>query len=213
MPRSADLTVRVNLIERAAELLAARKPVTLRGLASAAGTSTMAVYTHFGGMPGLWAAVRAEGFTRLAGRLENLDRTGDAVTDLTSVGSAYVANALTSPNLYQTMFDNRHPLDDPQIATASFDVLVQAAARARAAKRFSRTVDPGAAATRLWAMTHGIVMLVLTGALVRDDLTHHLPAMWASAYVGFGDRPHQARRSARAGWTVDCEDDTPGDGD
>lgn len=200
MPRSADLTVRVNLIERAAELLAAREPVTLRGLAAAAGTSTMAVYTHFGGMPGLWAAVRAEGFTRLGRRVAELRPTDDAVTDLTVVGSAYVASALASPNLYLTMFDNRHALDDPRVADGTFEVLIAAADRARAEKRFARTVDPAAAATRMWAMTHGMVMLVLTGALQRADLGRHLPPMWAAGYVGFGDRPASAKRSAEAGW-------------
>jgi len=196
----------VNLIERAAELLAAREPVTLRGLAAAAGTSTMAVYTHFGGMPGLWAAVRAEGFTRLARRLATLRPTDDAVTDLTAVGAAYVANALASPSLYLTMFDNRHALDDPRIAATGFEVLVEAASRARADKRFARTVEPAAAATRLWASTHGMVMLVLTGALVRADLGRHLPPMWAAAYVGFGDKPGLARQSAEAGWTEPSRD-------
>jgi hypothetical protein len=98
------------------------------------------------------------------------------------------------------MFDNRHALDDPRVAAAGFEVLVEAAARARADKRFSRTVDPAAVATRLWGMTHGMVMLVLTGALVRADLGRHLPPMWAAAYVGFGDKTQPARRSAEAGW-------------
>jgi AcrR family transcriptional regulator len=200
VPRSADLAVRVNLIERAAELLAAREPVTLRGLAAAAGTSTMAVYTHFGGMPGLWAAVRAEGFTRLARRLSTRQHTDDPVTDLTVVGSVYVANALADPDLYLTMFDNRYELDDPRVAATGFEVLVEAAARARAEKRFAQGVDPAAAATRLWGMTHGMVMLVLTGALDRADLGRHLPPMWAAAYVGFGDRVRSARRSAEDGW-------------
>jgi hypothetical protein len=162
----------------------------------------MAVYTHFGGMPGLWAAVRTEGFTRLAQRVATLHPTDDPVTDLTAVGSAYVANALAVPNLYLTMFDNRHALDDPRVADTTFEVLVQAASRARAEKRFSRTVDAAAAATRMWGMTHGMVMLVLTGALERADLGRHLPPMWAAAYVGFGDKPQSARRSADEGWSL-----------
>ena len=44
---------------------ARREPVTLRALVEGTGASTMAVYPHFGGMPGLWSAVRQEGFTRL----------------------------------------------------------------------------------------------------------------------------------------------------
>ncbi|NEK86613.1 helix-turn-helix transcriptional regulator, partial [Blastococcus saxobsidens] len=68
MPRVADPAVRTALVEAAAEMLAGRLPVTARSLADRAGTSTTALYTHFGGMPGLWRAVRQEGFTRLAAR-------------------------------------------------------------------------------------------------------------------------------------------------
>jgi hypothetical protein len=50
-------------------------------------------------------------------------------------------------------------------------------------------------------MAHGMVMLVLTGALARADLGRHLPPMWAAAYVGFGDKPRPAGQSAEAGWS------------
>jgi len=196
VPRTPDAAVRDELIERAAELFIAREPVTLRRVAAAAGTSTMAVYTHFGGMGGLLGAVRQEGFTRLARRLKELAHTDDSVADLTAVGRSYVANALDNPNLYLMMFDNRQALDDPDAAAAGFEVLISSARRARADRRFARSCDPQAAATQLWAMTHGMVMLVLTGALPPDSLPAHLPAMWATAYVGFGDRPQLARRSA-----------------
>lgn len=187
-------------MERAAELLTGQEPVTLRRVAAAAGTSTMAVYTHFGGMPGLWRAVRQEGFTRLARRLEGVERTEDAARDLMAMGSAYVANALANPNLYRTMFDARNGLDDPEAAAATFEVLVAGARRARTDGRFARSTDPAAAATQLWGMTHGMVMLVLTGALALDRMVTHLPAMVVAAYVGFGDRPKLARRSVEAGW-------------
>ena len=68
VPRVASADVRVALVEHAAEMLASREPVTVRALAQRAGTSTMAVYTHFGGLTGLWRAVRQEGFQRLAER-------------------------------------------------------------------------------------------------------------------------------------------------
>ena len=51
MPRAADPAVRLALVETAAELLARREPVTARSLADRVGTSTTALYTHFGGMP------------------------------------------------------------------------------------------------------------------------------------------------------------------
>jgi len=74
MPRKASPAVRDALVERAAEMLARREPVTSRALVEGTGASTMAVYTHFGGMPGLWRAVRQEGFTRLARRLPSSSR-------------------------------------------------------------------------------------------------------------------------------------------
>ncbi|GAA2886227.1 hypothetical protein GCM10020220_090540 [Nonomuraea rubra] len=69
MVRTKDPAIRSLLIDRAAQLLAAREPVTLRSLVAGTGVSTMAVYTYFGSMDGLWAAMRQEGFTRLAARL------------------------------------------------------------------------------------------------------------------------------------------------
>ena len=80
-------------------MLVRREPVTLRALVKGTGASTMAVYTHVGGMPGLWRAVRQEGFTRLAVRLASVTRSQDPVFDLMALGGAYVANALANPHL------------------------------------------------------------------------------------------------------------------
>jgi len=53
MPRNASLAGRDALVERAAQMLARREPVTSRALVEETGASTMAIYTHFGRMPGL----------------------------------------------------------------------------------------------------------------------------------------------------------------
>jgi AcrR family transcriptional regulator len=65
----------------------------------------MAVYTHFDGMPGLWRAVRAEGFERLGRRIAAARPGRDPVEHLASLGVAYVAHALREPDLYRVMFD------------------------------------------------------------------------------------------------------------
>ena len=68
----------------------------------------MAVYTHFGGMPGLWRAVRQEGFTRLAAALADQAPRGPRPggrPDAWLLGSVYAANALAAPALYRAMFD------------------------------------------------------------------------------------------------------------
>ncbi len=181
-------------------MLAQREPVTLRALVDGTGASTMAVYTHFGGMPGLWRAVRQEGFTRLARHLAEVELSDDPVRDLVALGSAYTASALASPALYRTMFDAGFDLEDPQAAAASFELLISAAARAVDAGRFSPGTDPGVVATRYWASGHGLTMLVLTGVLPVDVLDAHAPAVGLALFVAAGDDEPRCRRSVEAGW-------------
>src|SRR3712207_5132737 len=96
VPGPASPAVRAALVERAAEMLVRREPVTLRALVEGTGASTMAVYTHFGGMPGLWRAVRQEGFTRLAHRLAGVPATDDPIADLAALGADRESTRLNS---------------------------------------------------------------------------------------------------------------------
>lgn len=201
MPRPPSPAVRVALVERAASLLARREPVTLRALVAGTGVSTMAVYTYFDGMPGLWRAVRQEGFTRLARHLAAAPTTSDPVRDLAALGAAYATSALEEPALYRAMFDAAAELEDPDAAGRSFGLLVAAARRARDAKRFAADADPEAVALRLWASGHGLVMLVLTGVLPADALDAHAPDTHAALCVAAGDDPGRAQASVTAGWS------------
>src|SRR2546423_3555500 len=112
--RSEKADARAALIDTAARLIATEGPaaLTLRRIADEAGTSTMAIYTHFGGMPELRRAVRREGFARLAASLARVDETEDPVADLAMLGAAYYETALSNPDLYRVMFMEQ-PLDDP----------------------------------------------------------------------------------------------------
>jgi AcrR family transcriptional regulator len=161
----------------------------------------MAVYTHFGGMPGLWRAVRQEGFTRLAQRLAAVELTLDPVRDLMALGAAYLANALANSALYRTMFDAAAVLENPTAADRTFEVLVACVARARDAGRFSETCDPQAVATQFWVTGHGLTMLVLTGGLPREALDLHAPAIAIALFVAAGDDEDACRRSVRLGWS------------
>ena len=200
MPRSPDPAVRVALLEGAAELLARREPVTARSLADRVGTSTTALYTHFGGMPGLWRAVRHEGFTRLAERLAAVPRSGDPVRDLAALGAAYLHSARSDPFLYRTMFDAAADLEDPAVADGTFALLVDAADRARQAGRFAGTAEPLAVATRYWAAGHGLAMLVVTGVLPAEVLALHAPELAVGVFVAAGDEPDRCRDSVASGW-------------
>jgi AcrR family transcriptional regulator len=200
VPKIAPAAVRVALVERAAEMLARREPVSLRSLVEGTGASTMAVYTHFDGMPGLWRAVRQEGFTRLKARLDRVRPTADPVRDLAALGAAYTDNALTYPALYRAMFDTQADLDDPGAADAAFGVLIAGAARARDKGRFAADADPAAVATQAWAAGHGLTMLVITGVLTREALTFHAPAILTALYVAAGDDEPLCRASVQRGF-------------
>jgi len=201
VPRSADPAVRVALLEGAAELLARREPVTARSLADRVGTSTTALYTHFGGMPGLWRAVRHEGFSRLAQRLSAVPRSDDPVRDLAALGAAYLDSARADPFLYRAMFDAAADLEDPAVADDAFALLVEGADRARRAGRFAGSSDPFAVATRYWAAGHGLAVLVVTGVLPDQALALHGPEMAVAAFVAAGDESDRCRASVLAGWS------------
>ncbi|MGS2805869.1 TetR/AcrR family transcriptional regulator [Nocardia sp. MW-W600-9] len=201
MARTRNPAVRALLIDRAAQLLRERQPVTLRGLVAGTPVSTMAVYTHFDGMNGLWRAVRQEGFTRLAARLADVPVTDDPVRDLAALGSAYLAHAMANPDLYRVMFDAGFALEDAAAADATLDRLVTAAATARAIGRFRADVDPLELATQSWTFGHGLAGLVTTGPLPPAALGSGIPVLTA-LFVAAGDESERCAESVAAGWRV-----------
>jgi AcrR family transcriptional regulator len=172
MARTADPAVRVALIETAARLLAAEGlgALSLRRVARQVGTSTTAVYTHFGSKDDLVAEIVREAFTRLGADLAAVPRTDDPVADLLGAGHAYRRNALANPDLYRVMFD-RNPIDlaDPtgtdggDVGLSAFEALADAVARCVDAGVLAG--DPAQLALRIWAAAHGTVSLELAGFL------------------------------------------------
>ncbi|MEV1000620.1 TetR/AcrR family transcriptional regulator [Nonomuraea sp. NPDC050202] len=201
MVRTKDPAIRSLLIDRAAQLLAAREPVTLRSLVAGTGVSTMAVYTYFGGMDGLWTAMRQEGFTRLAARLATVSPTRDPVRDLAALGAAYLANAMAGPDLYRVMFDAGFELEDAAAADDTLHHLVRTVERATAAGRFRDDVDPLELATQSWIIGHGLASLVATGPLPQPALAHGVPLLTA-LFTSAGDEPGRCRRSVERGWRL-----------
>jgi AcrR family transcriptional regulator len=180
-------------------MLRTREPLTLRSLVEGTGVSTMAVYTYFGGMDGVWKALRQEGFTRLAARLATVRATADPVRDLAALGAAYLANAVENPDLYRVMFDASFELEDAAAADASLLALVQATVRAQRAGRFREDVDPAELATQCWTVGHGLASLVANGPLPRETLAYGIPLLTA-IFVSAGDDPDSCRQSVQRGW-------------
>jgi AcrR family transcriptional regulator len=199
-PKSADPAVRTALIEQAAKITAeeGRDALTLRRLAALVGTSTMAVYTHFGSMTELRRAVRREGFARLAAHLDVVDATDDPVADLVVLGWAYYVNAKTHPNLYRAMFMDG-PVDDVDrdVGLDTFARLVDGVERCIRTQRFD-PADPVVLATQLWVVQHGIVTLELAGLLTADRAFECCIAMGRNLVHAFGDDPDALDRSMTA---------------
>ncbi|GGQ81993.1 TetR/AcrR family transcriptional regulator [Couchioplanes azureus] len=203
--RRANPAVRVRLLEGAARVLAEEGPsaLTLRRVATEADTSTMAVYTHFGSMPDLADAVVAEGFARLAALLVEVPATDDAITDLASLGRAYLVHARQNPNLYAVMFGTAS-LGSYRPQTASerergrytFDEIVAAARRAVDQGRL-RAADPLEIAGQLWTAMHGYVMLEVGGYFGDDGVERVLVPMFASLLHGLGADRDAALASIR----------------
>ncbi|WP_436764469.1 TetR/AcrR family transcriptional regulator [Streptosporangium sp. V21-05] len=199
MVRTKDPAVRTLLIERAAHMLRTREPITLRSLVAGTGVSTMAVYTYFGNMDGMWKALRQEGFTRLAARFTTVTMSEDPVRDLAAMVAAYLRNALDHPDLYRVMFDANFDLEDLGAADATLEHLVQAVERGRRTGRFHAGTDPLELAIQSWTVAHGLASLVANGPLPRETLAHGVPLL-AALFAGAGDDPGRCRLSVEDGW-------------
>ena len=105
MTSQTERNVRDELLHAAVDILNEDGPEGLqtRKIASAAGTSTMAVYTYFGGMPGLIAAIAEEGLRQFDAAM-TMPPTSDPVADLMATGIAYRRYAIERPHMYRLMF-------------------------------------------------------------------------------------------------------------
>lgn len=194
-PRPAVPAARAALVDAAAQLLAEDGPaaLTARRLAAAAGTSTMAVYTRFGGMDDVRLAVRETGFAALTAELDALEPTADPVADLAATGSTYLAAGIARPHLYRAMVVDR-PVQDDTAGAATFERFVADVRRCLDAGRF-RGVDPVIAAAQLWSMRHGMVTMALAEIVPPAQVVHVMADMTVRLAVGYGDDPGRAEES------------------
>src|SRR6187200_1360413 len=123
-------TTRETLFEMALRLLEERGPGALRvrDLATAANTSTMGVYTHFGSKQGLLEQLYLHGFELLEGQLMSVPDRGRGREDLLAFALAYRSFALDNEALYGLMFERATPDFIPSDASrlaglATFEML------------------------------------------------------------------------------------------
>ncbi|HKS49533.1 MAG TPA: TetR/AcrR family transcriptional regulator [Amycolatopsis sp.] len=170
-PRTHDEALRLRLLDRAGELLSTEGPkaLSLRRLASDAGTSTTAVYSLFGSKPDLVNALYTEGFQRFESRMKSVGRGADPIADLVGLGLAYRESALADPHLYSIMFTKAVPgfeasPEATELARRTLDPLL-ATVRAGIESGTFSDVDPAVIAISAWGIVHGLVSLELNGNL------------------------------------------------
>lgn len=161
------------MVDIAARLLSENWPESLstRRIAAGAGSSTMAVYTHFGAMSGLVREIVYQGFARLHAAFTRVAVTDDPVADLATFSRAYRFSAQHNPHLYAVMFGGESLAgfelseDDRQHGRFTLVRVVDCAARRMEEKRFRRD-DETLVAHYMWLAMHGMVALELGQYLV-----------------------------------------------
>jgi AcrR family transcriptional regulator len=139
-PKEHNEETRRELLGAAEKLLSAggSEAVTVRRVADAAGTTTRAVYSLFGGIDGLYAALYAESFRTLNRYLDAIPDSDDPRSDLLRLGlEGFRPYALNHPNLFRLVFERIMPGVQPRPE----DVIVGKEAFARLERRVRRCVE------------------------------------------------------------------------
>jgi AcrR family transcriptional regulator len=155
-------SLRQELLAVTAELVDRDGPakVTLRDVASAAGTSTTAVYSLFGGKSQLLTAVVDHGFASFRD-----SQVAAAPGGLQELGVAYRAWALEHRALYRLMFGGALAAyvdcqPSPKVSAGAMEPLMEAVASAQAAGAL-RNEPVERVAVSIWGQVHGLVSLEL----------------------------------------------------
>lgn len=204
MQKNASQDMKVRLLQAAAKMLAEEgvKALTTRKIATATGTSTMSVYTHFGSIQNLVSEMVNFGFAQLDMTLNKTTQHEDPVTYLVGLTQAYIQFSRENPHLYAIMFGCVHL---GELRTQESNVLkenlytleriVQAIQESIEHNRFGDNVA-FLLANQWWTIVHGFVLLETAKYLLPpNDVTKVLKPLLLNFFVGLGDQKDQALNS------------------
>ncbi len=199
--RPAVTTLTERLVDATLQLLREEVPtdLTVRRIATAAGTTTMALYTGFGSRDGLLDVVYARGFEQLGEQMAPAAMVADPAQAVVELLGEYRAFALSNPGLYGLLFERVLPGFDPSPEVRSTALDTTFGLLAAQTERLLGGDAPEQGSRRLaytlWAITHGLVSLELSHAS-RSPLAHPVLADTDGRAV-----LDTALRAAMGGWS------------
>jgi AcrR family transcriptional regulator len=196
-PRRHDARTERDLLIAAEALLASEGAdgLSVRRLAEAAGTTSRAIYSVFGGKEGLLRALFREAFDALSADLDALPLTDDPVADLVAAGAeGFRGWARARPDLFRLVFDQRPAAVTPADAEAGERAFGRLMARVRRCS-VAGLVAPGAESQvglAFHALCEGLAALERRGRFPLGPIPD-APAAWRSALsalvAGYAPRP------------------------
>ena len=148
--------------------------VTMRRVAAAVGITAMAVYRHYADRDALLNALADEGFTELAGKLQETRLKGELESRLRKVLDANLDFALTRPRLFELMFlrprkgARQFPHDFAAGKSPTANPFAELMTEGIRAGVFQR-VDVWEIAFESGALIQGLVMLYLGGRVATTE--------------------------------------------
>ncbi|MFJ8494691.1 WHG domain-containing protein [Streptomyces sp. NPDC094038] len=166
-PRTNDEEVKERLVACATELLATgpQESVTVRAVAAAAGASTTAVYSLFGGKDALIGEVRDRAVLGLFRGLSAVPASGQPLADIHALAVAYRRWAVEHSHLYAVLFGGVQSFDPSGAVSAGDPVRPLLAAIDRGLAESVIEGERTSIALSVWVTLHGLVTLELAGAL------------------------------------------------
>jgi len=160
------------LLDEALAMIASEgvEGLTLREIGARLGVSRTALYRHFTDKRALLEVVATEGFRTFREQLVAAwEDGGRGPAGFDAMGLAYVRFAVANPSHYRVMFGGfvTSPPRLPELATEAAGALQALVDALRALQRdgLVRSEDPTTMARFVWAVVHGVAVLVIDGQL------------------------------------------------
>lgn len=204
-------SIRDLLLDAACERLAKEGVAGLqaRVIASDVGVSTTALYTHFGNIGGLVAAVSQVSLRRFSDAITSAGITDDPVADMLAMGMAYRNFAITNRHEYELMFNHAVLRVSRGVRADVADVpkLLETPEGLKAYNHIlgfsTRLVESGVTrpleahvvSTGLWSALHGFVLLEILGHFLVESSLTIFGSIAFQMFMGLGIPPERLQLS------------------